>query len=68
LHEFDAWAEQQWDVSRAERLKRRISGGGNYRLIRYADDFCVVSNDGIAGVREAKAEIKRFLTYWRLDN
>jgi group II intron reverse transcriptase/maturase len=61
LHEFDVWAEQQWDLSRAERLKRRASGRGNYRLIRYADDFCVVSNDGIAGVREAKAEIKCFL-------
>jgi RNA-directed DNA polymerase len=61
LHEFDVWAEQQWELSRAERLKRRTSGRGNYRLIRYADDFCVVSNDGIAGVREAKAEIKCFL-------
>src|SRR5262249_6031374 len=49
LHEFDVWAEQQWDLSRAERLKRRASGRGNYRLIRYADDFCVASNDGIAG-------------------
>ena len=61
LHEFDVWAEQQWDLSPAERERRRAAGGGNYRLIRYADDFCVVSNDGIAGVRAAKAAIKRFL-------
>lgn len=61
LHEFDVWAERQWDLTPSERERRRAAGGGNYRLIRYADDFCVVSNDGIAGVRAAKAAITRFL-------
>lgn len=61
LHEFDVWAEQQWDLPSSVRERRRAAGGGNYRLVRYADDFCVVSNDGIAGVRAAKAAIKQFL-------
>ncbi len=32
-----------------------------YVMVRYADDFVVVSNDGIAGVRQTKADIKAFL-------
>ena len=36
-------------------------GLGNFRLVRFADDFAVVSNAGIAEVRAAKQEIKEFL-------
>src|SRR6266446_4195544 len=61
LHELDIWAERKWDLSQNERQRRRYSGSGNYRMVRYADDFVVVSNDGIAGVQEAKQEIKDFL-------
>lgn len=62
LHEFDKWATQQWDISQTERQRRRYHGLGNYKMVRYADDFVVVSNDGIAGVRAVKEEIKQFLT------
>jgi group II intron reverse transcriptase/maturase len=61
LNEFDKWAAQKWHVDKATRSKRRQAGTGNYRLIRYADDFVVVSNDRIAGVRQAKEEIRDFL-------
>jgi len=61
LHEFDRWAEEKWHLSPYNQQKRRQGGIGNYRMIRYADDFVVLSNDGINGVREAKQEIKGFL-------
>ena len=61
LNEFDKWAETKWNVSANEKRNRRYAGRGNYRLIRYADDFVVLSNDGIAGVKQAKQEIRDFL-------
>jgi RNA-directed DNA polymerase len=61
LHEFDTWAEARWNLSPAERQRRRSRGIGNYRMVRYADDFVVVSNDGIAGVEQAKQDVKHFL-------
>jgi RNA-directed DNA polymerase len=62
LHELDKWASQKWDIPHSERQRRRYHGLGNYKMVRYADDFVVVSNDGIAGVRAVKEEIKQFLT------
>jgi len=61
LNEFDKWAEQKWTLPPYEQQKRRKIGLGNYRLIRYADDFVILSNDGIAGVKQAKQEVKDFL-------
>ena len=62
LNEFDKWAEKKWHLDQNARRKRRYAGHGNYRLIRYADDFVVLSNDRIEGVRQAKQEIRDFLT------
>lgn len=61
LHELDTWAEEQWDLTPYERQKRRWAGTGNYRMVRYADDFVVVSNDTIEGVTRTKEAIKNFL-------
>ncbi|HWQ05038.1 MAG TPA: reverse transcriptase domain-containing protein [Longilinea sp.] len=61
LNEFDKWAEKKWVLSPYEQQKRRKAGLGNYRLARYADDFVILSNDGIEGVKQAKQEVKDFL-------
>lgn len=61
LNEFDTWAEKRWELNPYERSKRRKAGGGNYRMVRYADDFVVVSNDTIDGVRQAREAIRDFL-------
>jgi group II intron reverse transcriptase/maturase len=61
LHELDTWAMKKWDRTPAQRWQRRRAGQGNFRLVRFADDFAVVSNAGIAEVRAAKQEIKEFL-------
>jgi RNA-directed DNA polymerase len=62
LNEFDRWAEERWEQNQYERSKRRKAGGGHYRMVRYADDFVVVSNDTIEGVRQAREDIRDFLT------
>lgn len=62
LNEFDWWAEKKWHLTPYEQQKRRWAGKGNYLMIRYADDFVILSNDGIQGVMQAKAEVKEFLT------
>lgn len=62
LNEFDKWAEKRWhDLTQYERSKTRKSGRGNYRMVRYADDFVVISNDTMEGIRQTKTEIKVFL-------
>jgi RNA-directed DNA polymerase len=61
LHELDKWAEKKWNITVVEQNKNRRHGRGNYRLVRFADDFVVMSNDTIANVREVKREIKEFL-------
>ena len=61
LNEFDKWAAEKWDLSPYERSKRRKAGTGNYKMVRFADDFVVVSNGSIAEVEATKREIKHFL-------
>lgn len=61
LNEFDMWAAAQWDCNPYERSKRRKAGNGNYKMVRYADDFVVVSNDTMANVEQSKSAIKDFL-------
>jgi RNA-directed DNA polymerase len=61
LHEFDKWAETKWNITNNEQRWNRCHGLGNYKMIRYADDFVIVSNDKIVGVRAAKQEVKAFL-------
>ena len=62
LNEFDKWAEEKWhDQPAYDRQKLRHSGRGTYQMVRYADDFVVVGNDTIDGVRQAREEIKTYL-------
>lgn len=62
LNEFDKWAERKWNsYTPYERSLIRKSGRGHYQMVRYADDFVVVSSDTMAGVRQTKAEIKDYL-------
>jgi group II intron reverse transcriptase/maturase len=61
LNEFDLWAEEKWKIPTNERQRIRNAGRGNYKMVRYADDFVVVSNDTIEGVQQTKQEIKQYL-------
>ena len=61
LNEFDQWAAAQWDLDPNTRQGRRRAGLGNYKMVRYADDFVVVSNGPIAEVKATKQAIQQFL-------
>ena len=61
LNEFDRWATERWDLSPYARQRRRKAGLGNYRMVRYADDFVVVSNASKAEVQATLADIRQFL-------
>lgn len=61
LNEFDKWAMARWELDPSKRWQRRKAGVGNYRMVRFADDFVVVSNGRISEVEAAKREIKDFL-------
>ena len=61
LNEFDRWAVQKWELTPYQRHQRRQAGQGNFRLVRFADDFVVVSNAGIGEVKAVKEEIQSFL-------
>ena len=61
LNEFDKWATAQWDLGHYARQRRRQAGLGNYKMVRYADDFVVVSNASQAEVKATKAAIQQFL-------
>jgi RNA-directed DNA polymerase len=62
LHELDTWAEKKWDLKPYPRAKERTAGRGNYKMVRYADDFVVVSNGTLAEVKAVKEELKDFLS------
>ena len=61
LNEFDQWAAAQWDLPPLARQRRRRAGPGNFRMVRYADDFVVVSNGHRAEVKATKQAIQQFL-------
>ena len=61
LNEFDQWTATQWGLDRHARRRRRKAGLGNYKMVRYADDFVVISNGPIAEVKATKKAIQQFL-------
>ncbi len=61
LNEFDQWAAAQWDLDSYARRRRRQAGLGNFKMVRYADDFVVVSNGTKAEVKATKQAIQQFL-------
>ena len=61
LNEFDRWAAEKWDLTPYARQRRRQAGFGNYRMVRYADDFVVASNGTKAEVKATKQDIQQYL-------
>ena len=61
LNEFDQWATAQWDLDPSARRRRRRAGRGNFKMVRYADDFVVVGNGTKAEVKATKAALQQFL-------
>jgi group II intron reverse transcriptase/maturase len=63
LHEMDRfWWEQYGALPRHQKNKcRRLAGGGNVRLLRYADDFVLLWNGSKQGAQALKERFAVFL-------
>jgi group II intron reverse transcriptase/maturase len=61
LHELDKWWSDRYDLSRVEKNARRRQMLGNFILIRYADDFIILSNGTKERTKEMKQEVATFL-------
>ena len=61
LNEFDQWAAAQWTSTTTPETREGRAGLGNYQMVRYADDFVVVSNGPKTEVKATKQAIQQFL-------
>jgi len=67
LYEMDKWWEQNYHLSKNKRTTRRKRGLGNFYLIRYADDFIILSNGKKEEVYRFKEELSNFLKTMKLE-
>jgi RNA-directed DNA polymerase len=62
LHEMDKiWQDRYQNITSYQRKKRRQTGQGNIELVRYADDFLIMTNGTKATAETAKAEFAEIL-------
>ena len=62
LHEFDKWWwERMGKLEGYQKGQRRRKGNANYRLIRYADDFVILSNGTKEQAYAIRDEAQQFL-------
>lgn len=62
LHQLDLyWWSKYGNLNRKEKERRRVKHQGNCALIRYADDFLLLTNGSKAEAMRLKDEIKTFL-------
>jgi RNA-directed DNA polymerase len=62
LHQFDLWWWHEYGgLSAREKTKRRRSGRANCRLIRFADDWLLLTNGTRAQAEELREEARQYL-------
>jgi group II intron reverse transcriptase/maturase len=61
LHEFDKWWSKNYDPDRKGKIARREAHLGNFILVRYADDFIILSNGTKKATEAVKAQAAKFL-------
>jgi len=62
LHEMDRfWWEHDGKLPWRQKWNRRLAGGGNVRLLRYADDFVLLWNGAKQGAHALKERFAAFL-------
>ncbi len=67
LHEMDLyWQKRYNSMSTRQRDRRRKEGKGNVQLLRYADDFLVLTNGPKAEAEALKEEFGEFLHHLEL--
>jgi 5-methylcytosine-specific restriction endonuclease McrA len=58
LHELDKWWSEKYDHSKSTRRRKHL---GNFILVRYCDDFIILSNGTRQATEAMKAEVTMFL-------
>jgi group II intron reverse transcriptase/maturase len=62
LHQFDRWWWHKYGIlTTREKTKRRLGGEANCRLIRYADDWLLLSNGTKQQAQELREEARQYL-------
>lgn len=62
LHEMDKiWQDRYQNLTNHQKQRRRQTGQGNIELVRYADDFLIMTNGTKATTETAKAEFAKIL-------
>jgi len=67
LHEFDKWWKENYYLDQYQRTIRRKKKQGNFYLIRYADDFIILSNGTKEATMEMKDKVAKFLEDMNLE-
>lgn len=67
LHEFDKWWEENYYLDHYRRSIRRKKGQANFYLIRYADDFIILSNGTKEATNEMKEKVAKLLEEMKLE-
>lgn len=62
LNELDQWAKQWTNLDRTKVRRRRRNGKGNWRYIRYADDFLFLTNGTKDRAERMQNRIGNFVT------
>ena len=58
LHELDKWWSENYDHNKSARRRKHL---GNFILVRYCDDFIILSNGTRQATEAMKAEVTMFL-------
>ena len=61
LHELDEWWSRSHELDRYGKTTRRRKHLGNFALIRYSDDFIILSNGTKQATEDMKEEVAQFL-------
>lgn len=66
LHQFDSWYMKRWNLTKSQRAYRRRKELGAFSLIRYVDDWIILTNAPRKLVELEREEICQFLHTIRL--
>lgn len=61
LNELDRWVKQWTEISETEKRRRRKRGEGNWKYVRYADDFLMLCNGRKAEAEQMEERLRNFL-------
>lgn len=62
LNELDQWVKRFTDISRSEKTKRRREGKGNWKYVRYADDFLMLCNGFKSEAEQMEDRLRDYLS------